>query len=93
MRPGPIGLVGKATQLDPDGTDLRRWLRSAERFNEAAIFLGSSIVKTFRWRSSASLCLVTSRDQPLPGFRRAVAERFFFAPLLSLVIYLTPREV
>ena len=64
------------------GSDLRRWLRSAERFSDAAIFLGSFMAKTFCWRSSASLCLVTSLDQRVPGFRRAAAEHCFFVVLL-----------
>jgi hypothetical protein len=46
-----------------NGSDLRRLLRSAERFNEAAIRLGSLKVKTPPWSVSASLCSVTSCDQ------------------------------
>src|SRR3979490_2646446 len=46
-----------------NGSALRRLLRSAERFNEAAIRLGSLEVKTPPSRVSASLCSVTSCDQ------------------------------
>src|SRR6185436_6222072 len=46
-----------------NGSDLRRLLRSAERFNEAAIRLGSFEVKTPPSSVSASLCSVTSCDQ------------------------------
>ena len=46
-----------------NGSDLRRLLRSAERFNEAAIRLGSFDVKTPPSSVSASLCSVTSCDQ------------------------------
>jgi hypothetical protein len=38
---------------------LRRLLRSADRFNDAAIRLGSREVNTPLSKSSASLCLVT----------------------------------
>src|ERR1700748_2172262 len=44
------------------GADLRRWLCSADRFSEAAIFLGSESVKTPFFRSSASLWRVTLPD-------------------------------
>ena len=53
---------------------MRRRLRSAERFSEAAIFFGSRPVKTRCWRSSASLSRVTRADQrrpPRPDPRRA----------------------
>ena len=46
-----------------NGSDLRRLLRSAERFNEAVIRLGSFDVKTPPSSVSASLCSVTSCDQ------------------------------
>jgi hypothetical protein len=42
---------------------LRRELRSAERFSDAAIIFGSVSLKTPRLRSSASLCSVTRCDQ------------------------------
>jgi len=45
---------------------LRRWLRSAERFSDAAIRFGSRLVKTPRSRSSASLSRVTRADQRWP---------------------------
>jgi hypothetical protein len=48
---------------DRYGSDLRRWLRAAERFNDAAIRLGLLWLKTPRSRSSASLSLVTRADQ------------------------------
>jgi hypothetical protein len=41
---------------------LRRELRSAERFRDAAIFFGSVSLKTPCFRSSASLSLVTRSD-------------------------------
>ena len=37
-------------------------LRAAEFFKERAIFLGSSCLKTFFFKSIALLCLVTSAD-------------------------------
>jgi hypothetical protein len=59
---------------------LRRELRSAERFSDAAIRFGSRKVKTPRLRSSASLSFVTRCDhrfgEAFLGFRRAVV---FFA--------------
>lgn len=50
-----------------NGSALRRLLRSAERFNEAAIRLGSLDVNTPPSRVSASLCSVTARDQRRRG--------------------------
>lgn len=60
-----------------NGSDFRRLLRSADRFKDAAIRLGSRKVKTPRSSVSASLCSVTRRDQrlprrvPVPAVRRA----------------------
>jgi hypothetical protein len=57
---------------------LRRRLRSAERFNDAAMRFGSRLVKTPRSRSSTSLSRVTRADQRRPrdplrvDLRRAV---------------------
>jgi hypothetical protein len=54
-----------------NGSALRRRLRSADRFNEAAMRLGSRKVKT-PWSSvSASLRSVTPRDQRRPLGRLA----------------------
>jgi hypothetical protein len=50
-----------------NGSAWRRLLRSAERFNEAAIRLGSLEVNTPPSRVSASLCSVTARDQRRRG--------------------------
>src|SRR5262245_31333781 len=49
-----------------NGADLRRWLRSADRFKDAAMRLGSRDANTPLSRVSASLCSVTSRDQRRP---------------------------
>jgi hypothetical protein len=57
-----------------NGSDLRRRLRSADRFNDAAIRLGSFEVKTPRSRVSASLRSVTCRDQRRPPVRRRALE-------------------
>ena len=63
-----------------NGSELRRLLRSAERFNEAAIRLGSFEVKTPPLSVSASLCSVTSRDQR----RRLVVAARFLPRMLDL---------
>src|SRR5262245_40442658 len=52
------------------GSALRRLLRSADRFSEAAIALGSRLVNTPSSSVSASLCSVTACDQ-----RRALLPR------------------
>src|SRR5262245_1394932 len=54
------------------GLLFRRLLLSADRFNDAAIRLGSRNVKTPLSRVSASLCSVTCCDQrrPVPAARR-----------------------
>src|SRR6266446_4753627 len=54
------------------GLLFRRRLLSADRFNDAAIRLGSRNVKTPLSRVSASLCSVTCCDQrrPVPAARR-----------------------
>jgi hypothetical protein len=57
------------------GSDLRRLLRSADRFNDAAIRLGSRKVNTPRSSVSASLCSVTRRDQRPPSRVLAPAVR------------------
>src|SRR3981189_2685227 len=61
------------------GAALRRLLRSADRFNDAAICLGSFDVKTPLSSVSASLCSVTRRDQRRPFRECAVG---LDAPLL-----------
>src|SRR5215471_19175310 len=55
-----------------NGLLFRRLLLSADRFNDAAIRLGSRNVKTPLSRVSASLCSVTCCDQsrPVPAARR-----------------------
>ena len=59
------------------GSALRRRLLSADRFNDAAMRLGSFEVKTPRSSVSASLCSVTWWDQRRPprllGARLALA--------------------
>jgi hypothetical protein len=55
---------------DWNGVPLRRRLRSADRFNDAAIALGS-LLKTRRSRSRASLRRDTSADQYRRPERRA----------------------
>jgi hypothetical protein len=50
------------------GAALRRWLCSAGRLSEAAIFFGSFWAKTPPSRSSALDCRVTRSDQFLPAF-------------------------
>src|SRR5574340_967544 len=47
------------------GSLLRLWLRSAERFSECAIDLGSSRENTPESRSSALLVAITCADQRL----------------------------
>lgn len=47
---------------DWNGVPFLRLLRSAERFNERAIFFGSFMVKTLFSRSSALLVFVTCPD-------------------------------
>src|SRR4029079_15035414 len=59
-------------RAERNGSDLRRLLRCAERFNEAAMRLGSLKVKTPGSSVSASLCSVTSCDQRR---RRVVGRR------------------
>lgn len=44
------------------GLDFLRLLRAAEFLTERAIFLGSDCLKTFFFKSIASLCFVTSAD-------------------------------
>jgi hypothetical protein len=66
---------------------LRRELRSAERFNEAAIRFGSRIVKTPCCKSSASLSRVTRCDQRLDAaFRPAVFRALFFGTFCLLTM-------
>lgn len=48
---------------DWNGLALRRWLRSAERFTDAAIACGLDFLNTSGSRVIASLCAVTSADQ------------------------------
>src|SRR5260370_42664705 len=50
---------------DRNGSALRRLLRTADLFKDAAIFLGSRCVKTPCSSVSASLVCVTRRDQYL----------------------------
>src|SRR5216684_3426346 len=62
-------------RAERNGAALRRLLRSADRFSDAAIRLGSRDVKTPSSRVSASLCSVTRRDQrPLVRERAAGRE-------------------
>src|SRR5262245_297396 len=49
-----------------NGSALRPLLRSADRFSEAAIALGSLLVNTPLSSVSASLCSVTACDQRRP---------------------------
>src|SRR6478736_5637694 len=65
---------------DWNGSALRRWLCSADRLSEAAIFLASSDSKTWFSRSIASLCSVTSADH------------FFFAVMAGLLCRVACRE-
>lgn len=55
-----------------NGSDLRRWLDSAERLSERAIARGLPRVNTPGSRSSASLFCITRRDHraPLADFLR-----------------------
>jgi len=48
------------------GSDLRRWLRSAERLSDAATPRGVRCVNTPGSRSSALLVSITRCDQYLP---------------------------
>src|SRR5215813_10733941 len=54
-----------------NGADLRRRLRSADRFKDAAMRLGSRDANTPLSSVSASLCSVTWRDQRRPVRERA----------------------
>src|ERR1700754_1752222 len=76
-----------------NGSDLRRLLRSAERFNEAAIRLGSLDVNTPSSSVSASLCSVTSCDQRRRGLADLVGrgEPRFLRPVGDLL--LRPRRL
>src|SRR5215469_12528661 len=73
------------------GLLFRRALLSADRFNDAAIRLGSRDVKTPLSRLSASLCSVTFRDHRRP-FRDAPLRRAPWrlrpALLLEAVVFL-----
>jgi hypothetical protein len=64
---------------------LRRELRPAERFSEAAICFGSRNLKTPRRRSSASLSQVTRCDQRFGAVLRPRAfDARFFRPFRLL---------
>src|SRR5262249_46392009 len=78
------------------GLLFRRLLLSADRFNDAAIRLGSRNVKTPLSRVSASLCSVTCCDQsrPVPAARRDEQlrrglRRLRPALLLEVAVFLT----
>ncbi len=64
-----------------NGAALRLSLRSADRFRERAIFLGSSDLNMSRSRSRASLCSVTSADH----FRLCLAAPMGEIPASSLL--------
>jgi hypothetical protein len=65
---------------------LRRLLRSADRFNDAAMRLGSRNVNTPWSRVSASLCSVTRADQRLPPRRPVFAGRRELRRALDLAV-------
>jgi hypothetical protein len=65
---------------DWNGLAFLRELLFAERFNEAAIFLGSCQVKTPSSRSKAKLCLATYPDQ------------FLFTVIFFTLFYIGQQE-
>src|SRR4029077_19713061 len=71
------------------GSALRRLLRSADRFSEAAIALGSLLVNTPSSSVSASLCSVTTCDHRRPPPRRTTRA---LLPRLLAFRALTPRR-
>src|SRR5438270_880450 len=76
---------------DWNGPALRRWLCSADRLSEAAIFLASSDSKTWSSRSSASLRPVTSAEH-LSGnvlIGRAIDRMGYWVPALLSSIALS----
>ena len=60
---GAVDVKGQHRERRAIGAALRRELCCAERLSEAAIFFGLVSLKTPCFRSSASLSLVTRRDQ------------------------------
>src|SRR5262245_16348792 len=70
------------------GSALRRLLRSADRFSEAAIALGSRLVNTPSSSVSASLCSVTACDQRRALLPRLLAFRALPLRRVDAVVFL-----
>src|SRR6185437_7344933 len=63
-----------------NGSDLRRWLASAERLSEAAIARAERCVKIPGLRSSALLLRPTAADQRVRRVARRGVAAFFMGP-------------
>ena|SRR5439155_19249842 len=77
------------------GSDLRLWLRSADRLSDCAIARAPAFLKTPDSRSSASLVAITRADQRRVDFGRALrveAERARLGVRGRFILHLLHRQ-